>query len=474
MRFDPNASVPASKTDICMVCGALLACGLVHLYAGAALRGLYADGAHSLVHILATERFYIIDVSRLTPQVLFQAPVVLATHLGVKSVSTFALIYSLSLNLIPWLLTAACYFTLPKDKKFLFVLPVLAYVAGVMSASFAPIAEASTAAPYFWLLLCSILFAPLERRGRFFLFVLSAPALLLHEAMVFLGPVLALASYIRGQQEGDAARKPLRILCAWFLLAAVVEAGFVSNPRDPSNREFFFRGFVRLHWLGAPEWGWNVPAILGVLAIVSVAAIYFVPSRSRLFVGSFAAVSAALVLAAFLFDGLMVPHLQFVARNHPTFVSFGLAAVLLAGYWKPRTIPRWATPASVTVLVILAAGSFSCHLVATRDWVMYTRVFRELVATNRGLIEWGALPTRLTFNDARLIHRMNWHFTMPDMSVVMSPRGRVQSMLANPPWSRWQPYDPSVVATLPKSRFFDVGPYAEALKSAHGEAGAPR
>jgi hypothetical protein len=51
MHFGRHEPIPASKAVICMAWSALLLGGLVHLYAGIALRGLYADGAHSLVHI---------------------------------------------------------------------------------------------------------------------------------------------------------------------------------------------------------------------------------------------------------------------------------------------------------------------------------------------------------------------------------------------------------------------------------------
>jgi len=94
-------------------------------------------------------------------------------------------------------------------------------------ASFALIAEASTAVPYFWLLLFSVLFGPLGRRGRIVVAAMAVPALLLHEATVFLGPLLAAAALVRARGEEGAPARFLYLLCAWFGLAALVAADFV-------------------------------------------------------------------------------------------------------------------------------------------------------------------------------------------------------------------------------------------------------
>ena len=85
--------------------------------------------------------------------------------------------------------------------------------------------------------------------------------------------------------------------------------------------------------------------------------------------GVFCGVTAGLVLAALSSDRFMAPYLQFVARNHPAFVTLLLALVLLAGERMPGLAARWMAPASFGVLAVLALGA-SC--------------FRELLATNRG------------------------------------------------------------------------------------------
>ena len=100
--------------------------------------------------------------------------------------------------------------------------------------------------------------------------------------------------------------------------------------------------------------------------------------------GVFCGVTAELVLAALSSDRFMAPYLQFVARNHPAFVTLLLALVLLAGERMPGLAARWMAPASFGVLAVLALGASSWHLAATRDWAAYILRFRELLATNRG------------------------------------------------------------------------------------------
>ena len=97
----------------------------VNVAASLELRGLYADGAHYLLEMIKKEGFSLIEPSRRTVQFLQQMPSVIGIASGIHDMGTLAVVYSLTMQLLPLALVSLCYLVLPKDRKVWFFFPLL-------------------------------------------------------------------------------------------------------------------------------------------------------------------------------------------------------------------------------------------------------------------------------------------------------------------------------------------------------------
>ncbi|HZT86736.1 MAG TPA: hypothetical protein VFA12_02125 [Stellaceae bacterium] len=433
-------------------------------------RSLYADGFLYFVRVLEHQGFALLEPARRTVHVLQQLPVVAALRLGVTRLETLALIYGLSLQLLPLALTAGCYPLLPRRDKALFLLPLAQYLIGTMAASFAPIVEGPVAAGYFWLLLFLILFG----RGRLALAasaVLALPALFLHETTVLLMPVLALVCARRGRgEEGAAARGVYWALALWFLAVAVVQAGYIVNPRSVERRHDVLTTARLLFGVGNLN-GINVPAALAVAAVVAgLVACRRGDSRAAWRpVWLFAGLSLALVLAT-LAGGestrLFTPGVQFAARNLSVIVSLPLAALLLWSLRAPAGRALWMRPQAAALVVLLGLGQAGWHAVGVHFWSSFAADFRAVLAGHRGYVRWPEVIADMTPRQADRARRLVWSWVNPVASLVLSPGGHVTAIIGPVDERGWRPFDPADPDQLPRAPQFDYAAYVAALAAA--------
>ena len=128
------ALVPATSRVISAVAASAILAILVQFYAGASLRGLYADGAYYAVELAAHRAFTFLDPARATGGVIIQWPVV---HLGVETPHGFALVFSFITNLLPGLIILLCLQAMPTAERHFFIFPCFVYFAGILSGQFA-------------------------------------------------------------------------------------------------------------------------------------------------------------------------------------------------------------------------------------------------------------------------------------------------------------------------------------------------
>ncbi len=473
-----NAS-PESRSDPAfpLCCWIILtAAALVSIYAALEYRVLYADGAYYVQRILEEEGFAFIEPSRHYSQLLQKFPTVIAIWLGVDNIPALIICYGLTTYLLPLLLVSLCYFVLPPSRKVFFVFPLVHYLAGTTSASFVGIVEGPVAAAYFWLLLYLLLFR-FERKAAMVLTLLALPAVLLHEAMVFLSPLLAAVAVWRARQERHKGGVPLfTLLAMWFMIVAVVQTYFILYPRDPGNRSHFIQDLVHLKWLFTTSAQVNVPALVGLLAMVVFTGVILAgrslrgtkPAKNQwtLVVG-FAMVSLPMVAVAIVSGKFISPGMQFSARNHAAMISFPLALWAIRSSQDPQApiYPRINRQA-ISVISILAATVLLWHVVATLRWSAYLLDFRSILAGDRGLVSWTEACESLPDGRRSNFKNMSWAWTNPSLSYLLSPQGRVKTIIANPDrGGAWVPFDPNNPQDLPRSRFFDSGPYRETMET---------
>ena len=179
---------------ISALAGSVILAVLVQVYAGATLRGMYADGASFTTQLAAQQCLgwhyhsaCISEPPRMMSTLINQGPVIVAMRLGVQTPHSVALVFSLVTNLLPGLIIVLCLPALPAGKRHFFIFPAFVYFAGTLGAQFASVAEGLVATSYFWLLLCLIAFGRLTVLRLALVAVLAVGTMGLHEQMLLLG-----------------------------------------------------------------------------------------------------------------------------------------------------------------------------------------------------------------------------------------------------------------------------------------------
>jgi hypothetical protein len=422
---------------------------LVQVYAGASLRGLYADGAYVVARLASHES--LVNPARWTATMIVQWPVVVAMSLGVQTPHGVALVFSLATNLLPGLIILLCLPILPAGKRHFFIFPAFVYFAGTLSAQFASVTEGLVATSYFWLLLCLIAFGQLTISRLVLIAVLAAGLLDLHEQMSFLAPILFVACAIRWRDEPRLLPRIILALTAVCAFASAVIAGYlVFHPVYLAERDSFIGAFLAFRWFYEPGFGFNLPCILGIVAVPCIVLAMVRPAWRRAITWIFAAVSIPLAFTAFWLDWLVVPTTQWAARHDGALMSLPLAALLLlARVHRPMAAAITGTPARGIVAILGLAASL-WHVAATEQWSAFLSHFSNVLQSHDGIVAWDNVIGPPASRQAKLAAKMWWDWTNPDLSLEVLRRPCVNSVIANPTWYvGWDPYTLSNLATMP-------------------------
>jgi hypothetical protein len=416
--------------------------------AGIALRGLYADGVFYVARIYAHGGMAIVEPSRWTAQFIMQAPVAAGMAFGLDSTRDVALLFSLSTNLAPLLLTATCFWLLPQGERRFFLFPVFVLLGGSMGSAFASVADGATAAAYAWVLFFLLRFAPLTRGHAAAILVLSLGALRLHEAMAYLGPILA-ATCLRRRSlaMGTQYERGLLVVAGLLALSSAVGLGYILLPHTPGNRASFVSDISSLRWFFATKQGLNVPALLGLLGLAAVALASWRPIQ-RFAVLAFVVVAAGVSVAVATGALPAAPAAAFAARNNGALLSLPAMGLCLFLAAHPA---RW--PASLACPLLLGATlAFALAVAdfrATRDWRGYIGVFETALRTERGVVHLAQVVRRLPPAQAEAIARFSWPWTSGLMSLVLAPQLKIHAIIASPYTGGWEPMDPNRPGTWP-------------------------
>jgi hypothetical protein len=421
----------------------------VQAYAGAALRGVYADGAFVVTRLASHQS--LVNPARWTATMIAQAPAAAAMRLGVHTPHGIALVFSLATNLLPGLTILLCLPALPRGQRHFFIFPAFVYFAGILSAQFASVTEGLIATAYFWLLLCLIVFGELTHRRLVAIAALAAGLLDLHEQTSLLGPVLVAACVVRWRGEPRVLPRIVLALAAVCAAAGTaVGADLVFHPFYLAERDSFIAAFLALRWLYQPGVGINLPCIFGLLAVPCICLAMARPAWTPVIGGTFAALSISLALAAFRLDWLIVPTTQWGARHNGALMSLPLAVLLLvARGHKPLAAAVTGAPVRGIVAILGLAVSL-WHVAATERWSAFLAQFSDVLRSHDGIVAWAAVTGPPASRQARRAAKMQWDWTNPDLSLLALPRSCINSVIANPTsYVGWDPYTLSDLATMP-------------------------
>jgi hypothetical protein len=299
-------------------------------------------------------------------------------------------------------------------------------------------------------MLFAVLGAPLRRVPLALLALGAGATLFAHEVMALLAPILAWAAWRRARV--GAARAVFRALALWFCGVAAVQWGWAIWPHNAANRDGFVAQMLGLKFIAAKA-GFNVPAVLGLLALCGVLAAWRWPRAAGAIALAFAVMCAGLLAAAIVSSAWFVaPTAQFYARNLSALLSLPLAVLALCAMRRPQM----AWPDAGPILAVLAVATLGFQTVQTSAWRNSIAAFRGVLRGPPGLVAWeDALDAAPPAQQAALL-RVRWGFTMPDLSIVLSEGGDVRRLVRNPRGRVWQPWEPSDPATWPTSALFHL------------------
>lgn len=466
----------AFAKDLLKVSGLMLMLTLLlHGVAAAHFIVLYLDGAYYLFEVIHREDFLLIEPTSRTVQLLQQAPVILALRLGLNDLEMLMRIAGFANLLLPLLLTMSCYWILPPYQKAFFIFPLLHYLAGTLASWSPTVTDAPLAASYFWMLFYLILFRSGTVWSALLCVLIALPALYLHEAISFLGPILIIAALWRSKNTPNPFLKVFFLLLSgWFLFAAYTQLIAISHPRDVNNRSEFLAQLQELKWIYLD--GINVAVVLS-MATAGLLLWVFIDNLRNSGRESSATARGIRRAAPFLLGGAILAlwalllfdvrwyglTTQFAARAQSAFISVPLAILVLASLFQPSIQYAWRDRLQVILIALLAIGVLIGHGIGLSRWVDFVQDFRSLLQNHSGFISHEEAVTALPPSRRNNFRLISSAWTNPAISYLLSPHGRLTAIVGNPITMCWQPFDPLDLDNLPKGRNFDIGPYLEAI-----------
>jgi hypothetical protein len=458
-----DSGLPGSFDNMSALTLTVIIALLIQGYAGATLRGVYADGAWWVNQILEYKGFVLHPHRRLSC-LIDQFPVVAAIYAGVDTPHGAALTFSLATNILPGLLILLCLPALPTAERPFFIFPAFVYFAGTLSAQFASEAENLVAVSYFWLLLCLVAFGRPTILRLTIVALLAVGSLWLSEQMLFLGPILLVACGMRWRHERELLPRIMlsiaglcglasAALAAYHLLHWQVHYAPGLLNADASDPGSFIAEFLALHWLYTPDGGdgLNLPSMLGILAALCILTSVLRPAWGSTPIWTFAGLSVPLTLASFWFDWLTAPPAQFAARDNPALISLPIAALMLVARVHPRLATAMTKGPVREIVVLLGLTVSLVHVSATEKWSAYLTHFSNVLQSRTGVIPWYAVAAPPESRQAGLASMMLWHWAIPDLSLVAVPRSCVYSVINYPQgWVGWRPHTLSNIMTMPR------------------------
>ncbi len=442
---------------------------ILYVIVAFSLLGYYADAAYYLFKSIMLHSFFLEEPSSLTVQIIQQTPLVLAQYIGIENIYMLSVIFGMTLLMAPLALLVLTYLILPSTKKIFFFFPLLHFLIGTQASLFPVVTEAPLTAGYFWVLFYFILFYPKSTLKLPLLLIFSLPAITLHDSMVFLSPILAIAAIWSFRKEKNYM---YILLALWYLIIAAVQFDFILNPRSTSNRSGFLAQLLELKWI---YWdGYNTSTVLGIIfiSLLTVNIGFGVVKKNRdnniiswKMIFLFGILSFFVVLYSFSdidFYGVIT---QFAARANSTLLSFPLALLTLLALKYIKHIKVWANKTNTILLAILWIGILSSHTAGIYQWSTYIKSFKSILANHNGIIPYWEISKSLTSKEQRIFKKMSWSWTHPTMSFLLSENKEVSSILKNSSDNDWQPFDPCDAEELFNIKVFDTKPIINILSS---------
>jgi hypothetical protein len=420
-----------------------------------ACRGLFWDGASFLVNVVDFGRFYdFYYPARAHVGWVTQLPLLAAVHLGVSDMHVLAMIQSAGLFALPAGLYHLALARTRRDPVLLSI--VLAAIAVVyLPTSFFIIGEYNAAYAAVTAAMAVVATADgLRRRdGMILLLLLGALCLRSYEAMVYLGPLVAMAILWRTwrrQGRVDGIARLLGTVAALAFIGGALVSGITMVTYWNHPHFALVRQAVTDFWQNLQ---FMIPLVgFAIFTVLCVATPRWLLSRAPVLLIGLAAVLLVVVpwVREIRPQALLFPPSHYVARTAAGCVLWAMLLAmwacclfrhsplaLFACLRRPEVGRRIAT--AMIVLVVAAAVP---DLWLTRLWGGYLDYVRSVVTAQTGLIPEQSLPM-----DAWPQSLFNQDWTQPALSAALR-RSPDDAIIVADPRSGSQ-FDPAC-GTLPR------------------------
>jgi hypothetical protein len=449
---------------------AIMLSALSASYAVLEARDLDADGPFYLLLALQHGGFHAVQPARWSVQVLQQSFVYLAYQLGGTDLPTYGRLLTLGTQGWPLILTALCWFALPRKDKCWILGPFLNLALIIPMTSFIGIGEGMIASCLMWLLYILVEFRPGNWFASCVALGLTAAGLAFHEAAFpFMFGIALLALIHARHEQGFSAVSSLLIGLVAFA-ATIHLLYWVIYPQDSFERSAFLFGAL-IEFLITPQGpGFNLPAI----AALAVAVCFMLASRPGKADGD-ARLVAACKISGFIFaviavlflaipQWIIIPHTYFAARGYPVLATTVMAAMTHFLRRSGWTVDRIA-PAPVRLVLLAAiALQFLLQTVMTEQWSAYRQDLTQFLATRSGIIEWTSAADTLNPNLTPFRRHLVWSWSLQPLSIVLAAHNQVRAVVDARPGIMWKPYELHDPATLPLcAKGLDWAPFLKAI-----------
>ena len=423
-------------------------------YNSFACRGLFWDGAAFLVNVVDSRTFHDFYPARAHVAWVTQLPLLAALRLGVTDLHVLAMIQSAALFALPAALYQLALARL-KAEPVLFATVLAAIAIVYLPTSFFIIGEYNAAYAAVTAAMAVLLTSDGSRRDGVILMALGALCLRSYEAMIYLGPLLALAilwaTWWRNTPGDDVARLLGTMAALAFLGGAVVSgvtmAEYWYHPHFVLVREAVADFWQNLQFmipfcgllifavvsLAYPSWlrGPGPVLLIGLAIVLMIVLPWVRVFRPAAFLFPPSHYVARTAAGCVLWAMLVTMWIQFACRASPI--------ALLARLREPAVGRRLAQ--AMTVLVLAASVP---DVMLTRQWSDYLGYLRGVVVNGTGLIDARTLPLHTS---PQSLFSQQW--TLPALSAVL--RGDLANaiVIADRLDPDEKPFDP-LCGTLPR------------------------
>ena len=434
-----------------------VAVGLAAVTAAASVftaRDLAYDGSHYLLGVAAHGSFVLFERARIASQILQQGFAVAGARAGIRDLWTLGVLFSLAASGWPVVLTALCWFVLPRGEKIWIAGPLFNLVFVIPTTNFIGIGEGIISSCLLWIAFLLVEFRSRSAAGACAGVLATAVCAFSHEAAMLCLLVIALTAALRISEAKGWPRAALFVAAAVALAGAANMARWILFPRSATERVDFLVSMLG-GFLGTPS-APNIPTLMSLVAAAGCAAVVILGGRRARIVAGVTIAVLAILLAVLVADParLVSPSRFFASRGLPVTLTTLLAGLLLLMRRTGQTPARFVAPPVLAIVLGLAVVQAGAQVAMTVQWTSYVRALRGLVSTETGIISHATAMQRLDPAGARFRRELleNWSVRR---CRCCSRRRDTFGPLSKPGQRGWVPYDPAKPATLPDAPGLD-------------------